>query len=371
MAISSYKAYGRTLWEYDFRHNGQRHRKGGIPTKEQAKKAEHEARQEAFEGTLTTTRRRDRHTVNQAWEAFKKVSERDKKSHKSDLSRAKHLVRHLGDRQCSQLTVADVDAYRTLRLAEPTVRGDKPSPATLDREVELLRRMLGYACECGKLRTNPLAGVKLLRVPNVREVVVTEGQLEAMLSAVSKLNTKAKTRRFAQADQLPAILLLLFTTGMRKREVLDLRWERLDLREGKITLPPTATKEEKPRIIYLRGRVLDALKALPRSLSGWVFCNRKGKPWSDVSRHAMEQLWKAAEIKGGCVHDLRHAFATLTRRAGIAESVVQRMGGWSTPSVFKRYNLVDEADLRAARDHLDGQEAPDTDSPGKSASEKP
>ena len=56
----------------------------------------------------------------------------------------------------------------------PSRRGEAPSPATLDREVELLKRLLNYAAACGRLTENPIARVKLLRVPNVRRVVLDE-----------------------------------------------------------------------------------------------------------------------------------------------------------------------------------------------------
>jgi integrase len=64
--------------------------------------------------------------------------------------------------------VKDSDGYRTARLGEKTIRKKAPAPASLDLEVELLKRMLNYAVACGSLKSNPIAAVKLLRRPNVR-----------------------------------------------------------------------------------------------------------------------------------------------------------------------------------------------------------
>jgi hypothetical protein len=51
-------------------------------------------------------------------------------------------------------------------------------------------------------------------------------------------------------------------------------------------------------------------------------------------------------------HDLRRSGARNLRRAGVDEHVIQRIGGWKTPSMFKRYDIVDERDLRDAGERL-------------------
>ena len=75
------------------------------------------------------------------------------------------------------------------------------TPATLDREVALLKRMLSYAVETGLLNDNPLSGAALLNEPNVREFVLSE-------SAFAKL--------YEGAEPYPKpILALAYDTGMR------------------------------------------------------------------------------------------------------------------------------------------------------------
>ncbi len=70
--------------------------------------------------------------------------------------------------------------------------------------MELLKRLLNFAAACGKLPENPIARVKLLRMPNVRRVVLDEEAFQ----------------RFHQAAEawLRPILLVAFDTGMRKSE---------------------------------------------------------------------------------------------------------------------------------------------------------
>jgi hypothetical protein len=51
-------------------------------------------------------------------------------------------------------------------------------------------------------------------------------------------------------------------------------------------------------------------------------------------------------------HDLRRSGARNFRKAGVDESVIMRIGGWKTPSTFRRYNIVDENDLAVAGERL-------------------
>jgi integrase len=79
-----------------------------------------------------------------------------------------------------------------------------------------------------------------------------------------------------------------------------------------------------------------------------VFVNpATGKPWQDV-QGAAERAREKAGLQGIWVHDLRRSFVTLSRRSGLPESVVARFSGHRTAAVFKRYNIVEEQDLKAA-----------------------
>ena len=64
------------------------------------------------------------------------------RSWQSEEARARCVLQHLGDRLVAKLNMGDVDGYRTKRFAEKTRMGRAPAPATLDKEVELLKRML-------------------------------------------------------------------------------------------------------------------------------------------------------------------------------------------------------------------------------------
>jgi integrase len=242
--------------------------------------------------------------------------------------------------RASRLTLKHVDDYRDKRLAEVTRRGASPSPATLDRELELLKRFLNYAVACGKLQRNPISKVKPLNVPNVRKSVLTEETFEHLCAAA--------------VAWLRPILVVAFDTGMRKSEIIHLRHDQLDLAAGAIRLPPDVTKTEQARVIYLTERSLHALKNVPRDIrSPYVFVNRRtGKPYAEI-HSAFERAREKAGLPEVWMHDLRRSFVTNSRRAGVPESVVMKFSGHRTHAVFKRYNVVEEEDLKRAVKQLD------------------
>lgn len=338
--ITKYRANGRTWWKvnvYLKQPDGslKQFRQRKIPTREQAEMLVAKRKAEAFEGRHFDKPKAVVVTVAELWADYKPITTRDNDSWQSDTGRAEHLLRHLGAGRAVALTLGDVDAYRVQRLAEVTRRKKAPTPQTLDHEVALLKRVLNYAVKCGRLPLNPIAGVSLLRVPNVRRSVIDETEFNALLTA-------------AEAWLKP-ILLMAFDTGMREREVLDLRWEQVKLKDGVIELAPQDTKAEDARTVVLSGRVLAALRALPRGLPGTaLFANpATGKPWNDI-RKGFRRACKSAGITGLWFHDLRRSFVTKARKAGVPESVVMRMSGHRTRKVFERYNIVNTDDLRAA-----------------------
>ncbi|HOX46037.1 MAG TPA: site-specific integrase [Myxococcota bacterium] len=345
MGVSKYVKRGLTLWQVDetlVMPDGRekRFRKRCIPTKEQAVALAAKVRAEAFEGRFFDRPKKPSLTVAGLWSLYEPVSQRENRAAKDDRWRARHIVEHMGPKLAALLHQGDVDDYRTARSSEKTRMGKPPAPATQDLEVELLKRMLGYAVRCNKIPTNPLARVKLLKRPNIRRSVIGEEGFERLFEAAS--------------PPLRPILLVAFDTGMRLREILDLTWDQVSLKERTIRLAAQDTKTETARVVILTSRVVDELKRLPRQLlDPSVFTNpATGQAWRDI-RKMFCAARKTAKLEDLWFHDLRRSFVTRARKLGVPESVVMRMSGHKTRSVFDRYNVVDETDVRAAVGRLE------------------
>ena len=350
MGIDKHKARGREWWRVDAWVKGPdgmcyRVRQKRIPTREMAVELIKKKEREVFErGVLD---RQKPMTVSEVWEKYGPVSELRNKtsSYLRNQSLAAHLVKHLGDRLAKGLSQEDVDEYVQKRRREKTRQGKAPASASLNREIALLKRMLGYKTIRKRLGGNPLQDVDFLPEHNTRDVVLTQVDFENL---------------FACADRdLRPIIAVAYNTGLRKTDVLSLKWKQVDLKSEHphITMPSSHGEvKQKPRTIFLTQQTVDELKKLkesPRSLNGFVFTNRKtGKPWSSI-RVKWKKALKAAGLSGVWIHDLRRSFTTNARRRGSPESVVMKMTGHKNRHVFDRYNIVDDDDLLEAVEKLE------------------
>ena len=79
---------------------------------------------------------------------------------------------------------------------------------------------------------------------------------------------------------------------------------------------------------------------------------RGDKPIRDF-RKSWENLCTAAGVPALLFHDLRRTAARNLRAAGVPEEIIMRIAGWKTSSIFKRYAIVDKADVRAALQQLE------------------
>jgi integrase len=177
----------------------------------------------------------------------------------------------------------------------------------------------------------------------------------------------------ALQEALPAYLkpvaLFAFTFGWRKSEILDLKWDRVEFAAGTVRLDPGTTKNREGRVVVLTGdlkRILlgqweqartMVLKRNPeagprdvREAIPWVL-HRGGKGIKDF-RSAWATACKTAGLTGRIPHDFRRTAVRNMVRAGIPERVAMMISGHKTRSVFDRYDIVSEGDLREAAQRL-------------------
>lgn len=139
----------------------------------------------------------------------------------------RYLNAFFGERKLSEITPKDVDDYKESRL-------DEVSPATVNRELEVLRHLFKLAERWKKFfGKNPVSQAGLLPLNNQVERILTPVEEERLLASSS--------------PHLKAILICALNTGMRKGEIISLRWSNVDLDNNVITLDHTNTKSKKTR----------------------------------------------------------------------------------------------------------------------------
>jgi len=246
-----------------------------------------------------------------------------------------HLKPFLGSVPAAQLDSELLARYIDRR------REEHASNATINRELACLKRMYRLAYLSTPPRIASVPDFPHLRETNVRQGFVTPEQYAKLVAHCHHL-------------WLRAMLETAYNYGWRVSELLHLRVGQVDLVSRTIRLEPGTTKNQEGREVTIESARL--LELLGQCVEGkraedHVF-TRGDKPIRDF-RKSWENLCTAAGVPGLLFHDLRRTAARNLRAAGVPEEIIMRIAGWKTSSVFKRYAIVDQADVRAALQQLE------------------
>ena len=260
------------------------------------------------------------------------------------LGALKILVEHFGNRKVKSLTHADIEAFKLARLKVPTIRGTQRSIAAVNRELELLRAILNFAHRQDWIAKNPFkSGASLISKADEaqRERVMTFEEEERLLAACETDSRK----------HLRPILIAAVDTGMRRGELLKLKWRNIDFAARSIEIEAFNTKTARARTVAMTFRLESELKRLienaPQDTEGLVFGIK------DNFKNGFAAACKAAGIEGLRFHDFRHTAITRMIEAGMQPAEVMRVSGHTTPTMLWRYLNANAETARRAADALD------------------
>jgi integrase len=326
----------RDGWQCDFYAYNERVRKF-FPVKKDAV---------AYEGKLKAAIREGRYfdIKQDFFHFFKELSQwylsigdvQDKKSFERDNRTArKRLNPFFGSLPIKQITPSLINEYVSKRKSEKSYRGGTIRPATINRELALLKSIFNKAIRDGKLEKNPVRGIKMLRENNERQRVLTEDEWE-----------RYKTK--CHPWYLP-IAMTAYFTGMRRAEIISLSPSKIDLKTEFIRLKSEDTKTGTGRSIPIHPELAGVLKSClkVRALDPDRVFHDQGKPVTkSMVREAHESACRKAGIEGFTFHDFRHTAINNWRKKGHDYFKIMAASGHKTISVFKRYNMVDEEELK-------------------------
>jgi integrase len=257
----------------------------------------------------------------------------NKRSAKADESKLRlHLLPLLGNRRIDQITPQELQRYHDQLKSSHC-------PATANRHLSLLHRMLKLAVQWGFLEKNPATGIRKHQENN---------EVHRYLSAQEIMRFMEALKNEENQVAVAAFKLLLYT-GVRRQEALDARWEHVDLHKRVWFLP--TSKSGKSRHVILNAMAVELLQRQPRLPDNpFVFPGKiEGKPLNNPQK-AFKRVLKAAGIANFRMHDLRHTHASIAINNGASLYEVQHLLGHSQAITTARYAHLADDTLRRVSD---------------------
>lgn len=261
------------------------------------------------------------------------------RSWRDGRSKLQVLRAWFGRTKLRDITHGMILSFKRERLARPTRRGGERAPASVHAELALLRRMLNVAVREGWLVANPFnMGEALISaaIECRRERVCSQEEEARLLAACS-----------GPREHLRPIIICALDTGMRRGELLGLRWKDVDLVRGRILVRSFNSKTGRERELGMTDRMRDELSHL------WSLSLRDPDDRvfgvSEIKR-AFHTACRLAGITDLRFHDLRHTAATRLIAQGMPiEEVALVLGHAQISTTFRYTNRTPQTIERAAR----------------------
>ena len=335
-------------YEIDYYCKGKRYREMIGPSKKEAEavlgKRLAEIREGKFFGRVKIREILMKDLVREYLERFQGKNNEDERMY------MRIILGGFGGKIVSDIDKRDVESFQASRRSTLRKDGRPRANSTCNREVEALRRLLNKAIEWGMLERNPASRLKPLPEPKGRTRFLTLDEAKRLLEASSR--------------HLRPIIVCALETGMRRSEILGLRWSDVDMRTRTIYLGDTKNGES--RHVPISNRLFSVFSTLPRRLgSDCVFTGepkigKTGTPFHDV-RTSFENACRRAGIETFRFHDLRHTAASHMAMARVPLRTIGEILGHKTSAMTERYAHLTPEHKRKAVECLPDWEAGEKD----------
>lgn len=210
------------------------------------------------------------------------------------------------------------------------------SGATINRYLATLSHMLNVAKrEWRLIERNPVADIAKKKEGRGRVRFLTDSEREQLLEVCAR----------SEWPELHTLVILAISTGARRGELINLRWDQVDLKACKAIV--TETKNGEARTLPLVGKALEALRAMKlkgSARSEYVFPNPSGFPGAfEQFDHRWYEALSAAGIEGFRFHDLRHCCASYLAANGASLLEIADVLGHKTLAMVRRYSHLTQS----------------------------
>ena len=247
---------------------------------------------------------------------FLEYSKANKKDYKRDKAKVQILHNYFGDKSdIETITPQKIENFKAYMQ-------EQYSNAYVNRYLACLKTIFNIGIKNSLTKYNPMIAVKMLKEDNQKIRYLTEEEEKRLFQELP--------------EYLKPIVTCALQTGLRKQNILQLRWELVDLEYRFIEVLSQHNKGHKIIKIPISDKLLNVLNGMPR-ISEYVFCNPKTmKPFTDINE-GFKSACRRAKIYNFRFHDLRHTVATRLVEKGIDLRVVQELMAHSTIVTTQRY----------------------------------
>lgn len=244
----------------------------------------------------------------------------------------KQFCPYYGETDLTQILPLDIEKYKSARLF-------LIKPTTLNIELRALRSLFNKAVEWGYLEKSPMNKVKLLPIPETKPVYLTYNEFEKLLTAIT-------------LPWLKALIIFAANTGMRRKELVNLKWANISLEDKVLYITNDKTfktKTKRERVMPLNEISIEVLNSQGR-VSEYVFTNTEGKK---LTENYVTQCMKIAVMKSGLqkelhFHSLRHTFASWLVMNKVPIYHVSKLLGHTTVKTTEIYSHLCPEELQDA-----------------------
>lgn len=333
--MTTFKKGGNNKWYYRFQLNGKEYYRAckGATNKKEADMYEAIVKSELMKGNLGILENKKKTSLKEGLDIYLHYSEVNKRSYKSDLSLVKRISLFFGNPDLVDIVPTSIDAFKQYLQVEFELKN-----SSINRHLEALSKMFNLCIADGLLDKNPMETISKMKEENYKIRVLTKDEETALFIVLD--------------ERLKPIVICALKTGMRKGEILTLKWLNIDFKNNYIELLHTKSgkKRKIPMSKTLRKILLEIKET---STSEYVFVNPKtNKPYTDIKK-AFRTALNKADIKDFVFHDLRHTFATRLIEKGVDIVVVKELLGHADISTTMIYTHSDAIRKQHAIDIID------------------
>lgn len=302
-----------------FQLNGERHHKlcAGATTVKEAEKIENAFKyklQQQQNGVIPRTEKNvPLYKLKQIYLAY---SENNNRTYNHNCYYIKIIMEYFGElTPAQQILPKNIEAFKDWLRTERSLKN-----SSINRYLEIMSKMFNLGIDNELISQNPVSKV---------------GKLLEANHKVRFLTIDEEKRLYKELPEyLKPIVTTALQTGMRRGEILNLKWDNIDFEYGFIEL--LETKSGKSRKIPLSDKLREVLENIDRK-SDYVFVNPETKlPYVDIKK-SFNKAKDAAGIQNFRFHDLRHTVATRLVEKGIDLLVVMEILGHTKIETTMRY----------------------------------